>query len=179
MEQKDFDMQMKEAAKKYEKGRPSKLPSANFIAGAKWAASQLTQTGTELYYINQLREQIKSRRATDAEPWLEQTIRTAAQVLVDIDELRADIRKNGRIWEEQGYNMQKKKVVNPELAHLKDLMRTMSMYYESLGLSFKSTPSKMKESAKVGVDEDNPIVQYLAGVNEVRRMMNEPPEDFE
>ena len=166
MEQKEFEVQMKEAAKKYENGHPSKLPSANFMAGAKWAASQLTQTGTELYYINQLREQIKSRRATDAEPWLEQTIRTAAQVLVDIDELRADIRKNGRIWEEQGYNMQKKKVVNPELAHLKDMMRTMAIYYESLGLSFKSTPSKMKESAKVGVDEDDPIIQYYQGIQD-------------
>lgn len=166
MEQKDFEMQMKEAAKKYENGHPSQKASANFIAGAKWAASQLTQAGTELYYINQLREQIKSRRATDAEPWLEQAIRTAAQVLVDIDELRADIRKNGRIWEEQGYNMQKKKVVNPELAHLKDMMRTMAIYYESLGLSFKSTPSKMKESAKVCVDEEDPMVQFLQGAME-------------
>lgn len=166
MEQKDFEMQMKEAAKKYENGHPSQKASANFMMGAKWAASLLTQTGTELYYINQLREQIKSRRATDAEPWLEQAIRTAAQVLVDIDELRADIRKNGRIWEEQGYNMQKKKVVNPELAHLKDMMRTMAIYYESLGLSFKSTPSKMKESTKVGVDEDDPMMQYFKGMED-------------
>ena len=58
MEQKEFEMQMKEAAKKYENGKPSQKPSAYFIAGAKWALGQLTQTGTELYYINQLREQI-------------------------------------------------------------------------------------------------------------------------
>ena len=166
MEQKEFEMQMKEAAKKYENGKPSQKPSANFIAGAKWALGQLTQTGTELYYINQLREQIKSRRGTDTEPWLEQIIRSAAQVLVDIDETRADIRKNGRIWEEQGYNMQKKKVANPEMAHLKDLMRTISIFYESLGLSFKSTPSKMKESTKVGVDEDDPMVQFFKGIEE-------------
>lgn len=178
MEQKDFELQMKEAAKKYENGHPAQKPSANFVMGAKWAASLLTQAGTELYYINQLREQIKSRRATDAEPWLETTIRTAAQVLVDIDELRADIRKNGRIWEEQGYNLQKKKVVNPELAHLKDMMRTMAIYYESLGLSFKSTPSKMKESAKVGADEDDPLTQFMEGINGARQLMNEIPEDF-
>ena len=178
MEQKDFEVQMKEAAMKYENGHPAQKPSANFVMGAKWAASQLTQAGTELYYINQLREQIKSRRGTDTEPWLEQTIRTAAQVLVDIDELRRDISKNGRIWEEQGYNMQKKKVVNPELAHLKDMMRTMAIYYESLGLSFKSTPSKMKESTKVGVDEDDPLTQFMEGINGARQLMNEIPEDF-
>ena len=175
MEQKDFEMQMKEAAMKYENGHPAQKASANFMMGAKWAASLLTQTGTELYYINQLREQIKSRRGTDSEPWLEQTIRTAAQVLVDIDELREDIMKNGRVWEEQGYNLQKKKVVNPELAHLKDMMRTMAIYYESLGLSFKSAPSKMKESTKVGFDEDDPMMQYykttLVG-------SNKPPEDI-
>lgn len=166
MEQKDFEVQLKEAAKKYENGHPAQKPSANFVMGAKWAASLLTQAGTELYYINQLREQIKSRRGTDTEPWLEQIIRSAAQVLVDIDETRADIRKNGRIWEEQGYNMQKKKVANPEMAHLKDLMRTISIFYESLGLSFKSTPSKMKESTKVGVDEEDPMAKLLQGAME-------------
>ena len=63
--------------------------------------------------------------------------------------------------------MPKRKVANPEMAHLKDLMRTISIFYESLGLSFKSTPSKMKESTKVGVDDEDPIVQLFKSMKDM------------
>ena len=145
------------------------------MMGAKSAFNLLSQTGTEMAYIEQLRNQIKCRRGSDAEPWLEQIIRTAAQILVDIDETRRDISKNGRIWEEQGYNMQKKKVANPEMAHLKDLTRTLAIYYESLGLSFKSTPSKMKDAVSAKGDRD-PLIDYLATIQNDMNDFNQSDE---
>lgn len=53
-----------------------------------------------------------------------------------------------------------KQEAHPLLSHYKELQRTLILQYEALGLSYKATPSKIKEDAKKGVDEDDPMANY-------------------
>lgn len=165
MKKEDFDKLLTEASKKYAKGTTAKRPESQFNAGARWAWEQLTKKGTEMYYEEQLREQIESRLGEPADKWMDQIITTTAQTLVDVDETREDIQKNGRTWIEYGYNMQQKRVSNPEQGHLKDLMRTLTTLYESLGLSYKTNPKRMTEPTKKGGSEHDKLTEMF---NELR-----------
>ena len=160
MEVNNIIKKAKLAAKEYAESKSvAKRPDTNFMAGVNWLLEEQS-IYTEEYYVSQLKDQIKDRIGEDVPSWMEQIIHTTAQILTDIDSIRADIQVRGRVWKEQGYNMQQKNVMNPEVAHLKDLVRSLHDYYQSLGLSFKATPSKIKENTKKGVDEDDPMVEF-------------------
>ena len=58
-----------------------------------------------------------------------------------------------------------KQEAHPLLSHYKELQRTLILQYEALGLSYKATPSKIKEDAKKGVDEDDPMAYYYKDRN--------------
>lgn len=58
---------------------------------------------------------------------------------------------------------QLKQEAHPLLPHYKELQRTLILQYEALGLSYKATPSKIKEDTKKGVDEDDPMANYYKG----------------
>ena len=47
----------------------------------------------------------------------------------------------------------------------KELERTIGMWREHLGLSYKVNPQRMKESPKETVDESDPMLQYYKGKN--------------
>lgn len=53
-----------------------------------------------------------------------------------------------------------KQEAHPLLSHYKELQRTLILQYEALGLSYKATPSKIKEDTKKGVDETDPMAEY-------------------
>lgn len=155
------------AAKEYADSKSvAKRSETNFLAGVNWLLNEQSSY-TEEFYTNQLKDQIKDRTGEPAPPWMSLIISTTAQLLCDIDSIRADIRIKGRVWKEFGYNQQEKSVMNPEVAHLKDLVRSLHDYYVSLGLSFKATPAKIKENTKKGVDDD-PLLEFYKGTFEDR-----------
>ena len=52
---------------------------------------------------------------------------------------------------------------SPLLPHYDKTQRTLLMQLEALGLNYSTTPSKVKEDAKKGVDETDPMAEYYKG----------------
>ena len=53
---------------------------------------------------------------------------------------------------------------HPLLPHYDKLQRTLLMQFEALGLNYSTTPSKVKEDTKKGVDEEDPMANYYKGM---------------
>lgn len=159
MKKEDMEQLLKVAAKKYVAGAKVNKPAAVFVAGAQWLWELLYGRKEAVYYEERLRSMVADRCGR-CEPWQEDLIATAADTLVDRDETSAEIRQSGRTWVEFDKNMNQKKVSCPHVAHKKDIVRSLILLYESLGLSYKATPSKMVESVRRGVEEDDPMKRF-------------------
>ena len=59
-----------------------------------------------------------------------------------------------------GSTGQPKNEVSPLLPHYDKLQRTLLMQLEALGLNYSTTPSKVKEDTRKGVDESDPMVTF-------------------
>jgi hypothetical protein len=70
---------------------------------------------------------------------------------------------------------QLKNEVSPLLPHYDKLQRTLLMQYEAIGLNYKTTPSKVKEDTKKGVDAEKDGLTNL--LNQARDTMNEVPDN--
>lgn len=160
MKQDEFDKLMREAARKFTDKRTPTKPETQFSKGASWAWELLMEVRSEIYYEERLRQQIQARLAREPEPWMDELISTTAQLLVDRDECRKEIRETGRTWDSWDKNMNPKKESCPHIAHEKDIMRTLDGYFQALGLSFKATPSKIKDDTHKGIDESDPMVGF-------------------
>jgi hypothetical protein len=66
-----------------------------------------------------------------------------------------------------GVGGQTKQDAHPLLSHYKELQRTLLLQYEALGLSYKSTPSKMKEPVKSGGEEHDKLKNLLDDIQNV------------
>ena len=55
---------------------------------------------------------------------------------------------------------QMKNEVSPLLPYYDKMQRTLMLQFEAIGLNYKTTPSKVKESMKQGVDEEDPMAAY-------------------
>ena len=173
MKEKDFRDQAKNAAKQFGDKTKAKQPETQFMKGALWAWELLMSCKSQIYYEQRLRQQIKERLGQDPEPWMDEIIETTADLLVDRDELTKEIRESGRTWTSYDKNMNQKKESCPHIAHKKDVLRTLADYYQSLGLSFKATPSKIKEDTRRGVDHNDPMIAFL----EAARGLTNPDSD--
>ena len=56
--------------------------------------------------------------------------------------------------------------VNPLMPTYKELQRTIIQHYEALGLNYKTTPSKIKEDTRKGVDDSDPMAEYYKKTNQ-------------
>lgn len=110
-------------------------------------------------YILELRKMIKSRTGADCEPWLTPQVRSTAMNMVMLDRIQYDLENGDLTTIEAGSMGQQKTVLNPLLTTYKDLQRTLLQQYEALGLNYKTTPSKVREDTKKGVDESDPMAQ--------------------
>ena len=57
---------------------------------------------------------------------------------------------------------QNKNDLNPLLAPYDKMQRTLLMQFEALGLNYSTTPSKVKEDTKKGMDERDPLAKMMA-----------------
>jgi len=113
-------------------------------------------------YELELRQMIKHRTNADMEPWLLPQVRATAKNLVMLDRIQSELEDEDTelVKPVPGSMGQIKYEVNPLLPYYDKLQRTLLMQFEALGLNYKTTPSKVKEDTKKGVDEEDPMVQF-------------------
>lgn len=87
--------------------------------------------------------------------------------LVMLDKIQAELEEEKDLVSLVAGSMaQMKNEVNPLLPYYDKLQRTLLMQFEALGLNYKTTPSKVKEDTKKGVDEEDPMVQFYKNMKQ-------------
>ena len=168
MKQEEFKEKARSAAKAFaDRKKVATKPDTQFVKGAMWAWQLLYDLKLEPFYEEQLRRQIESREGKEAEQWMDSIIETTAKALVDLDETRQEIRRTGRTWESWDKNMNPKRESCPHITHEKDILRTLDLYYQSLGLSYKTTPKKMTDNVKKGGAEVDKLGILLNDLNNI------------
>ena len=118
-------------------------------------------------YELELRRMIKSRTGADCEVWLYPQVRATAANMVLLDKMQEELAGADHLVSlVTGSTGQSKNEVSPLLPHYDKLQRTLLMQLEALGLNYSTTPSKVKEDARRGVDESDPLVQFYRQVND-------------
>ena len=118
---------------------------------------------------------IKARTGADCEPWLAPQIRTTAMNMVMLDKIQDELLDmNSLITPVPGSMGQLKNEVSPLLPHYDKTQRTLLMQFEALGLNYSTTPSKVKEDTKKGVDTEKDGLSNL--LNQARDNMNDIPD---
>lgn len=113
-------------------------------------------------YIRELKKMIKARTGADMEEWLLPQVRVTASNMLMIDKVENEIMDSDELVSlTPGSQGQMKNEVNPLLPHYDKLQRTLLMQFEALGLNYSTTPSKVKEDTKKGVDEKDPLAKMM------------------
>ena len=119
---------------------------------------------TAKQYESELRRMIKARTGADCEAWLTPQIRATAMNMVMLDKIQDELTDmDSLITPVPGSMGQLKNEVSPLLPHYDKTQRTLLMQFEALGLNYSTTPSKVKEDTKKGVDETDPMAEYYKG----------------
>ena len=126
-------------------------------------------------YELELRKMIKSRTGADMGIWLTPQVRATAMNQVMLDKVQAELEATeSLVTLVSGSMAQMKNEVSPLLPYYDKLQRTLMMQYEAIGLNYKTTPSKVKEDTKRGVDTEKDGLSNL--LTQARDTMNEIPE---
>ena len=135
----------------------------------------MAEPKTVKQYEAELRRMIKARTGADCEVWLKPQIRATAMNMVMLDKIQDELTDmDSLITPVPGSMGQLKNEVSPLLPHYDKLQRTLLMQFEALGLNYSTTPSKVKEDTKRGVDtEKDGLTKLLV---EARDSMNEVPD---
>ena len=127
-------------------------------------------------YELELRKMIESRTGAKMEMWLMPQDRATAMNQVMLAQIQDELCNSNRKladWND-GSTGQIKFEAHPLLPHYDKWQRTLLMQFEALGLNYSTTPSKVKEDTKRGVDtEKDGLTKLLV---EARDSMNEVPE---
>ena len=174
MKQEEMEDRLRVAAKKYAEGKKqAKRPETQFIAGARWLWDLLMEAKDVIYYEEIIRNEVEDREGK-VDKWKNSLITDTAVMMVDRDELQAEIRETGRMIEKHDKNGFPYKESNPLYVHLKEKERSIGMQREHLGLSNKVNVQRIKESAKDKLDPKKDGLTSL--LVQARDSMNEIPE---
>ena len=114
-------------------------------------------------YEIELRKMIKARTGAECEVWLTPQIRSTAMNMVILDKIQDEILDMDTLVNPVVGSMgQQKDEVTPLLPHYDKCQRTLLMQFEALGLNYSTTPSKVKEDTKKGMDERDPLAKMMA-----------------
>lgn len=115
-------------------------------------------------YELELRKMVRARTGADMEAWLMPQVRATAATMVVIDKIQRELlEQNSLVTASTGSMGQMKQEVSPLIPHYDKLQRTLLKQLESLGLNYSTTPSKVKEDTKKGIDETDPMRVYYEG----------------
>ena len=129
-------------------------------------------------YELELRKMIENRTGAKMELWLMPQVRATAMNEVMLDQIQDDLCNGKRKladWND-GSTGQMKFEAHPLLPHYDKLQRTLLMQFEALGLNYSTTPSKVKEDTKKGVDAEKDGL--ISRISDVQGTMNEIPDDM-
>lgn len=125
----------------------------------------MAKTKTAHAYELELRKMIESRTGAKMEMWLTPQVRATAMNEVMLDKIQDELVNSPKKladWND-GSTGQMKFEAHPLLPHYDKLQRTLLMQFEALGLNYSTTPSKVKEDTKKGIDEEDPMKTYYEG----------------
>ena len=126
-------------------------------------------------YELELRKMIKSRTGADMEAWLLPQVRATASNMVMLDKVQAELEATeSLVTLVSGSMAQMKNEVSPLLPSYDTMQRTLMLQFEAIGLNYKTTPSKVKEDTKRGVDTEKDGLSNL--LTQARDTMNEIPD---
>ena len=125
-------------------------------------------------YELELRKMIENRTGAKMELWLMPQVRATAMNEVMLDKVHKELTDSDLMQLMPGSTGQMKNEVSPLLPHYDKLQRTLLMQFEALGLNYSTTPSKVKEDTKKGVDAEKDGLSNL--LTQARDTMNEIPE---
>ena len=127
-------------------------------------------------YELELRKMIEARTGAKMEIWLTPQVRATAMNEVMLDKIQDEIVNSPKKladWND-GSTGQMKFEAHPLLPHYDKLQRTLLMQFEALGLNYSTTPSKVKEDTKKGIDTER---EGLSGVlNQAKQRLDDIPE---
>ena len=119
---------------------------------------------------------IENRTGAKMELWLMPQVRATAMNQVMLDQIQEELCNGTRRLADwgDGSTGQMKFEAHPLLPHYDKLQRTLLIQFEALGLNYSTTPSKVKEDTKRGVDTEKDGLSNL--LTQARDTMNEIPE---
>lgn len=112
-------------------------------------------------YELELRKMITERNGACG-VWLNPQIRATAANMVMIDKVQDELLNTDKlVGLSSGSMKQIKQDVNPLMPYYLKLIAELRLQYEALGLNYKTTPAKIKESTKrKSADENNPMYNF-------------------
>ena len=121
----------------------------------------MAKTKTAHAYELELRKMIKSRTGAEMEPWLLPQVRATAANMVMLDKVQQELLDTtSLVTMVPGSMAQMKSEVSPLLPYYDKMQRTLMLQFEAIGLNYKTTPSKVKEDTRKGIDETDPMAAY-------------------
>ena len=127
-------------------------------------------------YELELRKMIENRTGAKMEKWLLPQVRATAMNEVMLDQIQEELTNGTRRLADwgDGSTGQMKFEAHPLLPHYDKLQRTLLMQFEALGLNYSTTPSKVKEDTKKGVDTEKDGLSNM--LTAARNEMNDIPD---
>jgi hypothetical protein len=119
---------------------------------------------------------IEARTGAKMELWLMPQVRSTAMNEAMLDKIQDELvngPKNLADWGD-GSTGQMKFEAHPLLPHYDKLQRTLLMQFEALGLNYSTTPSKVKEDTKKGVDSEKAGLTSI--INSAQDDVNDIPD---
>lgn len=154
-----------EGKKISENKKAPKRADTQFIKGGEWMYNLLMEAKTREYYELQLRADVRNREGVEKiDAWKESLISELADMLAERDAMMAEIREEGRLIQKWDKNNNPYKESNPLYVHVKAKEQSISVWRDKLGLSNTVNPQRIKESAKKNEVKDEPISEYLDGI---------------
>lgn len=127
-------------------------------------------------YELELRKMIENRTGAKMELWLMPQVRATAMNEVMLDQIQEELTNGTRKLADwgDGSTGQMKFEAHPLLPHYDKLQRTLLMQFEALGLNYSTTPSKVKEDTKKGVDSEKAGLTSI--INSAQDDVNDIPD---
>ena len=121
-------------------------------------------------YENLLIQMIEKRTGAEFDNFLTPQVITCAQCWMMLNKVHKELMKEKNLISiTTGSKQQQKEEVNSLLPYYLKLQAELRLQFQSLGLNWNATPSKINESTKKGVDETDPIAKFYANASNINQ----------
>lgn len=116
------------------------------------------------HYTTLLTEMVTTRTGTP-DAWLRCQIDNTARTWLLCESMFTQLTREGFTSIEVGSMGQQKTVVNPLLTQYNQMQRTLTSQFESLGLNYNATPSKVNDATPKGSGPSDPMVDFFTSLH--------------